>query len=149
MPQEGTLPTDPGHPPRMLAVAAAGLRFAGPNWPAPASPKRGSPSLKPWHQDASWPQRGSCPQEAGSRHLARSTALGFTETRQLPSTKQRRLPLLWEKQRPREKPKPCWVPWVYSEDRVRVQVQAGHNPFQEAWLACPYPTCLLWKMHKN
>lgn len=43
---------------------------------------------------------------------------GQTE-RQLPSAEQRRCPLPWQEQRPKETPKPCCVSWVHSEDRVR------------------------------
>lgn len=62
-----------------------------------------------------------CPQEAGSRRLARSRALGFAgqTERQLPSSEQRRCPLPWQEQRPKETLKPCCVPWVHSEDRIR------------------------------
>lgn len=64
---------------------------------------------------------GLCPQEAGSRHLARSRALGFAgkTEKQLPSAEQRRCSLLWQEQRPRETQKPCCVPWVQPAGRVR------------------------------
>lgn len=71
-----------------------------------------------------------CPQEAGSRHLAKDRALGFAgkTERQLPPAEQRRLPLLQEEQRPSGKPNTLLGPlglWCHSEGGVRTAHSAS------------------------